>query len=124
LFFENFPYTREQISAKRDFSLLSQVLAGTDIDEVNTEKLDILDISLEEQYIDTSLDIVRTHFLDMVRTLALGMFVDVWTAKLTHIDPDSIEYLQVRTQCIADMRAAGYTDREREKVLKILTKSI
>lgn len=99
LFSANFVYTVGDLTNRADTALLSRTLLST-LSSDDIEMLRIIDLHLESDHIDANPELIERAFRDLLRWLHSALFALEKKSRLSGIDPDSSEYLQIHTELI------------------------
>ncbi len=97
LFSSNFLYTVGDLTIGSDTALLSRTLLST-LGSDDIELLRIIDLHLESDHTDANPELIERAFRDLLRWLHGILFAQEKKVKLTDIDPNSSEYLQIHTE--------------------------
>lgn len=99
LFFREFQYTVRDLEKLSHTWLLCHLTAqNTDSDD--NEALNILDLRLEEEHTLANPELIQRAFRDLLRILHIELLAHEKQTRLSWIDPNSAEYLQVYTELI------------------------
>lgn len=99
LFSHEFLYTTSDLTNGEDTGLLNRTLLGT-LDPDDLEILRIIDLHLEEEHTDTHPDLVERAFRDLLRSLHASLFAREKEQKLSSIDTNTPEYMQIYTELL------------------------
>ena len=97
LFSNIFLYTIDDLTNGTDTALLSKILLSK-LDNDDIEMLRILDLHLESDHTDANPELIERAFRDLLRWLHAYLFSIEKQSRLTNIDPNSSEYLQIYTE--------------------------
>lgn len=106
LFSNNFLYTVGDLTNGTDTALLSRMLLST-LDSDDIEMLRIIDLHLESDHTDANPELIERAFRDLLRWLHSVLYSQEKQNRLTNIDPNSPEYLQIHTELSQKEKTLG-----------------
>ncbi len=96
LFFQEFRYTREELSWEGNFSLLSSIISWQAQDIEDEERLKVISLSLENQHPDEDKNQIQKAFSDYIKKLHTELLIRERNLALSHIEPGTSTSLETQ----------------------------
>lgn len=107
LFFQEFRYTREELSWEGNFSLLFSIISWQVQDTEDEERLKVIALSLENQHPDEDKNQIKKAFSDYIKKLHTELLIRERNLALSRIEPGTSASLETQQSFVQKAISLG-----------------